>query len=123
MLLCCRLYCDKCSVDGQLGVIVGNESLIYCYSASQDWYDQGFVERFIALVQHDAHIQRAGFKTDDMKVIMVMCPSPKAVIDEDCIIAMLRTLCLQCMTAIILLCCTMVYTSAQSPYLMVQYGY
>ncbi len=59
----CRLYCDKCSVDGRFGVMVANESLVHRYTATQDWFDQGFVEGFIALVQHDAHIQKAGYKT------------------------------------------------------------
>ena len=34
-------------------------------------------------MQHDAHIQRAGCKTDDKKIVMLLCPSPKAVIDEE----------------------------------------
>jgi hypothetical protein len=63
--------------------MVASESLVHRYTATQDWYDQGFLEGFIALVQHDAHIQRAGYKTDDKKIMMVMCPSPKSVIDEE----------------------------------------
>ena len=58
----CWLYCDKCSMDGWFGVIVGNESLVHHYTASQDWYEQAFVERFIALMQHDAHIQEQATK-------------------------------------------------------------
>ena len=71
------------SVDGRFGVILGNESLVHRYTASQDWYEQAFVEGFIALMQHDAHIQRAGYKTDDKKIMMVMCPSPKGGNDEE----------------------------------------
>ena len=41
------------------------------------------VEGFIALVQHDAHIQRAGYKRDDKNIMMVLCSTPKAVIDEE----------------------------------------
>jgi hypothetical protein len=63
--------------------MVANESWVHRYTANQDWYDQGFIEGFIVLVQHDAHIQRASYKTDDKKIMMVMCPSPKAVIDEE----------------------------------------
>ena len=81
--LFCGLFCDKCSVDGRFGVILGNESFVHRYTASQDWYEQAFVEGFIALVLHDAHIERAGYKEDDKKVVMVLCPTPKAIIDEE----------------------------------------
>jgi hypothetical protein len=63
--------------------MVASESLFHRYRNTQDWYDQGFVEGFIALVQHDAHIVQPRFKTDDKKIIMVLVNSPKEVVDEE----------------------------------------
>jgi hypothetical protein len=70
-------------VEGWFGVMVASESLLHCYRDTQEWFDQGFVERFIALVQHDAHIVQRNFKSDGNKIIMVMVPSPQQVINEE----------------------------------------
>jgi hypothetical protein len=72
----CRIICDHCSVEGPFGVMVAKESLVHSYRNTQEWYDQGFVEGFIALVQHDAHIVKPCFKTNDNKIIMVLVSAP-----------------------------------------------
>jgi hypothetical protein len=56
--------------------MVASESLLHRYANTQEWYDSGFVDGFIALVQHDAHMTRPCFKEDNKKIIMVMVPSP-----------------------------------------------
>ncbi len=48
----CRIYCDHCSPGGQFGTMVAAKSLVHRYANTQEWYDQGFVEGYIALVQH-----------------------------------------------------------------------
>jgi hypothetical protein len=63
--------------------MVASESLLNCYANTQEWYDSGFVDRFIALVQHDAHMTQPCFKQDNKKIIMVMAPSPTQIIDEE----------------------------------------
>jgi hypothetical protein len=80
----CRIICDHCSVEGCFGVMVANETLIHCYRNTQQWYDQGFVEGFVALVQHDAHIMQPRFKTktDNIKIKMVLVSTPNEEVHE-----------------------------------------
>jgi hypothetical protein len=47
----CRIYCDHCSPGGQFGTMVAAESLVHRYANTQELYDQGFVEGFIAFVK------------------------------------------------------------------------
>ncbi len=63
--------------------MVASESLLHCYAYTKEWYNSGFVDRFIALVQHDAHMTQPCFKQDNKKTIMVMVPSPMQIIDEE----------------------------------------
>jgi hypothetical protein len=78
-----RIYCDHCSPGGQFGTMVAAESLVHRYVNTQEWYDQGLVEGFIALVQHDAHMAPPSFKDDKEKTIMTMVPAPEQIIDEE----------------------------------------
>ena len=63
--------------------MVASESLFHRYRNTQDWYDQGFVEGFIALVQHDAHIVQPRFKTEDNKIMMVLVSAPNEDVHEE----------------------------------------
>ena len=47
------------------------------------WYDQGFVEGFIALVQHDAHMAPPPYKDEEKNIILRFASTPLQLIDED----------------------------------------
>lgn len=60
----CRIVCEYCSPEGQFRTMVANEKLIHRYKITQAWYEQVFVEGFIALVQHDAHMNTPPYNDD-----------------------------------------------------------
>ncbi len=41
------------------------------------WWEQGFIQGFIALASHDIHVGPPPFKKQDMKIKMVFTPTPK----------------------------------------------
>ena len=81
----CRICCDICSPGdiGGFGVKVLDERMIHRYANTQDWYDQGWVQGLIALAQHDVHIDPPRFKPSDKNILMVMVPSPGAIVLEE----------------------------------------
>jgi hypothetical protein len=81
--MCCRIYCDQCSPGGLFGTTVAAESLVHRYTKSQVWYDQGFVEGFIALVQHDAHMTPPPYKDAEKNIVLRFASTPSQIIDED----------------------------------------
>jgi hypothetical protein len=93
----CRIYCDHCSPEGQFGTMVAADSLIHRYTNTQEWFDQGFVEGFIALVQHDAHMAPPPYKDDKKKIIMVNVSTPLQIIDQElgetCMVVFTQPLC------------------------------
>jgi hypothetical protein len=79
----CRIYCDHCSPGGLFGTTVADESLVHCYANTQEWYDQGFVEGLIALVQHDAHMAPPPYKDAKKNIILRFASTPSQLVDED----------------------------------------
>jgi hypothetical protein len=63
--------------------MVASESLVHCYANTQEWYDSGFVDRFIALVQHDAHMAQPPYKDAKKNIIMTMASTPLQIMDEE----------------------------------------
>ncbi len=81
--MCCRIYCDQCSPGGLFGTTVAAESLVHRYTKTQVWYDQGFVEGFIALVQHDVHMAPPPYKDGEKNIVLRFASTPSQLIDED----------------------------------------
>ena len=67
--LTCRLCCEHCfdlNNHATVGVLVVNDSYINRYILnSKEWFSHMFINGFIALVQHDAHISRPRYKDNN----------------------------------------------------------
>ena len=67
--LICRLCCDHCfemNNHANFGVVVGNDSYIKRkILKSNEWFSHMFINGFLALVQHDAHISRPLYKDNN----------------------------------------------------------
>ena len=73
-VLTCRLYCPDCNaVSGGAPriVLVGNTTYIEKLRSTSVWFSHGFINGFIALVEHDAHIIQQRYKTHDHKILLV----------------------------------------------------
>ena len=56
-------------------VIFGNDKYVDCLTVTQDWFTEGFITGFTALVCHDAHMSTAPYPTGN-QVMMVFNPYP-----------------------------------------------
>jgi len=68
----CRLLCEKCASmnNGVVCVMVGNKKFIHKYRNTEDWFSHSFVNGFVALVQHDAHMTEPPYRNEH-RVILV----------------------------------------------------
>jgi hypothetical protein len=57
-------------------VVVGKE-YVQRYIGMMAWWEQGFIEGFIALANHDIHVEPPPFKKQDIKIKVVITPCPK----------------------------------------------
>ena len=51
------------------------------------WWEQGFIQGFLAMANHDVHCEPPPFKKEDMKIKMVMQPSPKDEVHPECVLS------------------------------------
>ncbi len=80
--LWCRLYCDDCRRGGTLSAIrIPNSQLDHRLRFSSDWYDDGFIHGFAAIVQHDAHISIPNYKSSD-RIMLVTTAYPNEQVKE-----------------------------------------
>ena len=80
--LWCRLYCDHCRRGGTSSAIrIPNSQLEHRLRFSSDWYDDGFIYGFAALLQHDAHISIPNYKSSD-RIMMVTTAYPNEQVKE-----------------------------------------
>ena len=77
----CRLECEECSPMGRFGVMVVGKQYVQCYIGMMAWWEQGFIEGFIALASHNIHVEPPHIKKEDMKIKMVIQPYPKEEVE------------------------------------------
>jgi hypothetical protein len=72
-VLPCRLYCKYCHAMAgvTINVLVGNKAYIHRFRNSLLWYTHMFINGFIALVQHDAHMSIPPHKNPDHRIMLV----------------------------------------------------
>ena len=85
--LYCALQCDQCSPNGLYNVYVPSKEFYHSYRRTTAWWEVGFICGFLAMANHDVHCEPPPFKKEDMKIKMVMQPSPKDEVEPECVLS------------------------------------
>jgi hypothetical protein len=57
------------------------------YVGTMARWEQGFIQGFIAMANHDIHCKPPPFKKQDMKIKVVITPSPKAEVEPEWVLS------------------------------------
>ena len=72
---------------GWFSVYVPSKEFYQYYVRTMAWWEQGFIQGFIAMASHDVHCEPPPFKKQDMKIKVVITPSPKAEVEPEWVLS------------------------------------